>query len=115
MKEGCLKEEEGRHRMSHDEKRILSQEHEMMPKSVTTATLMERQGSTMTTCETVISVEDSSNSSPTATLRSSKVTTVTEEATIFDISSNTLSSHSITDEEEEEHQVDGTYSKSTIR
>lgn len=101
--------------MSHDEKRILSQEHEMMPKSVTTATLMERQGSTMTTCETVISVEDSSNSSPTATLRSSKVTTVTEEATIFDISSNTLSSHSITDEEEEEHQVDGTYSKSTIR
>ncbi len=101
--------------MSHDEKRILSQEHEMMPKSVITATLMERQASTMTTCETVISVEDSSSSSPTATLRSSKVTTVTEEATIFDISSNTLSSHSITDEEEEEHQVDGTYSKSTIR
>ncbi len=100
--------------MSHDEKRILSQEHEMMSKSVTTATLMERQASTMTTCETVISVEDSS-SSPNATLRSSKVTTVTEEATIFDISSNTLSSHSITDEEEEEHQVDGTYSKSTIR
>lgn len=98
-----------------DDQRILSQDYEMLPKSETTSTLMERQVSTNTTCETVISIEDSSSSSsPSATLRSSRVAT-TEEATIFDISSNTLSSHNISDEEEEEHQVDGTYSKSTIR
>lgn len=97
-----------------DDQRILSQDYKMLPKSETTSTLMERQVSTNTTCETVISIEDSSSSSPSATLRSSRVAT-TEEATIFDISSNTLSSHNISDEEEEEHQVDGTYSKSTIR
>jgi hypothetical protein len=77
---------------------------------------MERQTST-TSCETVISVEDPSSSPTTSSIRSSSkpiaAPVITEEATIFDISSlNTISQNCSSDEE---HQVDGTYAKATIR
>jgi hypothetical protein len=41
--------------------------------------------------------------------------TITEEATIFDISSSNSLSQNCSSDNEEEHQVDGTYPKSTIR
>ena len=96
--------------------RIPSPDHEeeVMPNSL--ASVIERQTSAITTCDTVISVEDPSSSPTTSSIRSSNGPApmiITEEATIFDISSNSLSQNC--SDNDEEHQVDGTYPKSTIR